>query len=158
MAPVQPASTGQLKGRLQTESLLLAKLLGEVAYDREDGTWFHVPNFILPPGWNKRSVEILIDIPHGVPGYPQVPPQWFWTDLDLKTSDGRPLRHFFRQGHRTEDKKYIDRGWGHYCAHLERGARWQPAAGGAWRRGHNLVTYVNMIRTILQDREEKRFG
>src|SRR5664279_4700196 len=79
--------TGLRKSRLQAEALLLAGRYGGVAYDKMDGAWLHVARFPLPRGWNKPSVEILIDIPVGVPGYPSVAPQWFWTDRDLRTEE-----------------------------------------------------------------------
>ena len=77
--------------RLKTEAIYLSQQFGSVRFDTESGTWFYVERFPISPGWNKTHIEVLIDIPHGTPGYPSVPPEWFWTDYDLRTSEGQPI-------------------------------------------------------------------
>lgn len=138
------------KSRLAAEAQLLARRYGEVAYDRQDGSWIHIARFPIPQGWNKPFVEILIDIPWGVPGYPTQAPTWFWTDRDLRTHEGRAIGHFFSAAGSTHaDREYLDKNWGHFCVHLR---EWRPSSGAAILNGHNLLTYMNLIDTVFRDR------
>jgi len=150
-ADLSPA--GRRKSRLRAELQLLAARYGTVNSDQRDGAWIYVPHFPLPRGWNKREVEILIDVPYGNPGYPHVPPEWFWTDRKLAASDGRPISHFFNQRSQNyrnyADRMYLDKGWGHFCVHL---TAWRPAAGLRLREGHTLLSYLDLIATIFRDR------
>jgi hypothetical protein len=135
-------------GRLQAEALLLSQRLGDVRFDTQSGTWFYVERFPISPGWNKSHVEILIDIPCGTPGYPSVPPEWFWTDHDIRTDTGQSIYHFFTRGP-SADKEHLDRGWGHFCIHL---IGWRPAGGTDLLSGHSLVSYLNLIAAVFRDR------
>lgn len=136
--------------RLQIEALHLARKYGAVNYDRQDGTWLHIDHFPVGPGWNKSFVELLLDIPHGTPGYPQVAPSWFWTDRDLMTSEGRPIQHFFISGSSHADAQHLEKGWGHFCVHVK---RWRPSSGHAITRGDSLLTYIELIRKVFHDRQ-----
>ncbi len=129
---------------------LIAARYGIVNSDQQDGQWVHVPNFRLPAGWNKREVEILIDVPYGNPGYPRVPPEWFWTDRDLRADDGRPIGHFFPEASSSyTDRMYVDKGWGHFCVHVP---GWRAANGIRLQDGHTLVSYLDLIAMIFRDR------
>jgi hypothetical protein len=129
---------------------MLGGRFGATAFDKEDGAWFHVAKFPLPRGWSKPAVEVLIDIPWGVPGYPVVPPQWFWTDKDLRTSVGQTIGHFFSAAGTTHaDREYLDKEWGHFCVHLR---AWRPLTGRGLAKGHNLLTYFRLIDTVFRDR------
>jgi hypothetical protein len=110
--------------RLQIEALYLARRYGETRYDRQDGTWLHIKRFPIGHGWNKLHVEILLDVPSGTPGYPQVAPTWFWTDCDLKTRDGQSINHFFTSRLSYADSQYLEKGWGHFCIHVQ---SWCPS-------------------------------
>lgn len=136
--------------RLKAEALLLSQRYGDVRFDTESGTWFYVEYFPLPAGWNKTHVELLIDIPHGTPGYPSVAPEWFWTDHDLRTDKGRLINHFFTRGP-SSDKVHLAQGWAHFCVHL---IGWRPAGGTDLLRGrgHSLVAYLDLIAAIFRDR------
>ena len=142
--------TGQRKERLKAEALHLGRRYGEIEYDREDGMWFHVKNFGLPPGWNKKSVNILIDIPAGNPGYPSVSPQWFWVDRLLRTDDGRAIGHFFAEaGTSHADSQYLANGWGHFCIHVD---AWRPSRTATFTNGHSLSNYLDLIDMVFRDR------
>lgn len=140
--------------RLEAEVLLLARRYGAVSYDRADGAWVYVERFPVPHGWNKSEVEILIDIPWSSPGYPSVAPEWFWTDRDLKTSDNHSIGHFFTAGTAAGNGEYLDRGWGHFCVHLN---EWRPAGASNPSSGHNLLSYLNLISMIFHDQRRLRF-
>lgn len=143
--------TGRRKSRLRAELQLLAARYGTVDSDQTDGAWVHIPRFPLPSGWNNREVEILIDVPYGNPGYPSVPPEWFWTDHDLRTSDGRTIGHFFTTGSSGYvDRAYLDRGWGHFCVHV---TAWRPSGGLRLQEGHTLLSYLDLIAAIFRDRK-----
>jgi Prokaryotic E2 family E len=134
--------------RLQYEAYFIGRKYGTVQIDRQDGTWAHVKKYYIPPGWNKKIVQILIDIPHETPGYPSVAPQWFWTDHDLRTIDGRPINHFFTQGGSFSDARYIKKGWGHFCIHLK---DWHPSADAS--KGHSLLSYLDLISLTFRDQK-----
>ena len=135
--------------RLQTEAVHLGHKFGTINYDRQDGTWLHIARFPLGPGWNKTFVELLLDVPHGTPGYPQVAPTWFWTDRDLRTQDGRSINHFFIGGSSYADNIHLDKGWGHFCVHVK---SWHPSSGFAITKGDSFLTYVELIRVVLHDK------
>jgi hypothetical protein len=140
---------GRRKARLKAEAGLLAPRYTGISFDQMDGAWLHVPRFPLPPGWSKQEVEILIDIPYGNPGYPAVAPQWFWTDLDLRTSGGKPINHFFSSASSHTSGEYLQKGWGHFCVHV---SEWHPASDRRIAEGHTLQSYLNLIATIFRDR------
>lgn len=140
-------ATRQRLSRLRAECILLTKKYGEARFDTQDGSWVYVPNFPIASGWNKSHVEILLDIPWGSPGYPSQAPQWFWTDSDLVTSDGRPISHFF-VGSETE-RDYIDKNWKHFCVHVK---AWRPAGASNLTAGHSLLSYTELISAIFRDR------
>lgn len=148
------SAAGRRRNRLQAEVQLLAQRYREVSFDRQDASWVHIGKFPVPGGWNRPQVEILIDVPHGNPGYPSVAPQWFWTDKDLTTADGRPVQHFFTSGGSSlADRGHLDKGWGHFCIHVN---SWHPASGLRLREGHNLLSYLDLIAAVFRDR--KRLG
>lgn len=136
--------------RLNTEALYLARKYGVVNYDRQDGTWLHIAHFPIGPGWNKTHVELLLDVPRGTPGYPQVAPTWFWTDRDLRTHDGRKVGHFFQEGSSHADHIHLDKGWGHYCVHVR---AWHPSSGLSITQGDSFLTYVELIRVVFHDKK-----
>jgi hypothetical protein len=146
-ADLSPA--GLRKSRLRAELQLIAARYGTVDSDKRDGAWVRVKHFPLPPGWSRDEVEILIDIPYGNPGYPRVPPQWFWTKKDLTTLNGQHIRHFFISGNHA-DRTYLEKGWGHFCVHV---LSWQPAGGLRLREGHTLVSFLDLIAAIFRDRK-----
>lgn len=146
-----PFTETQLRlGRLKAEAHLIAAKYGvNVNYDRTDGTWLHVARLPIPQGWNHPTVDILIDIAHGSPSYPQAAPDWFWTNRDLMTSDGRSINHFFSNA--QQDRKYWDKGFGHFCIHLQ---NWRPVQGPGFERGDNLLTYLGVIMQVFHDRKK----
>ena len=137
-------------GRLKAEAYMIAQRYGvNVRYDREDGTWLHVERLPLPTGWNRPTADILIDIPHGTPGYPQIAPEWFWTNRDLMLQNGRLISHFFNLGSQGVDEEHWRKGFGHFCVHLN---SWRPSAGLALERGDTLLSYLHIILQVFQDR------
>jgi len=136
-------------GRLETEALYLAQRYGSVNYDAQAGTWLYIERFPVGPGWDRTHVALLLDVPHGTPGYPQVSPTWFWTDRNLKTREGKPINHFFISASSHANPRYLEKGWGHFCVHVK---SWHPASGKNLLRGDSFLTYIELIRVILHDR------
>ncbi|MFF7637045.1 E2/UBC family protein [Kitasatospora sp. NPDC008050] len=144
-------AAGRRRSRLQAEVQLIAQHYREVNFDTKDASWLHVGRFPVPRGWNRPHVEILIDVPHGNPGYPSVAPQWFWTDRDLRTSDGRSIQHFFTSAdYSLADQSYLDKGWGHFCIHV---TSWHSSNGLRLREGHTLLSYLDLIAAVFRDRK-----
>jgi hypothetical protein len=137
----------RLLSRLQIEAIYLGKRFGAVNYDQEDGTWLQIVRFSIDSGWNKSHVSLLLDVPTG---YPQVAPKWFWTDIDLKTDRGTDIKHFFTAGSSHVDLQHRDKGWGHFCIHVQ---SWHPAPGRNLTQGDSLLTFVELIRTVFYDRQ-----
>lgn len=44
-----------------------------------------LPNMPLPSGWSKGTANVKFVVPNG---YPYAPPDCFWTDSDLRLSNG----------------------------------------------------------------------
>jgi hypothetical protein len=129
----------------EVQQLLLPRY-GAVRYDRMDATWVYIEQFPLGPGWSKFHVEILLDIPGGIPGYPYLPPKWVWMDRNLRTQDGRSIRHFFTSSEYA-DPHYVAKGWGHFCLYTN---GWKPAPDHALMYGDSLATYLELIRVLFQ--------
>ncbi len=137
--------------RLRAEaSYVINAFRVNVNYDTQQGKWFHIERLPLPSGWNNPTADILIDIPYGDPGYPQVAPEWFWTNWNLATKNGRSISHFFKIGQQGVDQQHWDKGWGHFCLHLE---SWRPRTGVEFDRGDYLVTYLQVIMQVFHDQK-----
>jgi hypothetical protein len=143
--------SGLRKSRLRAELHLLAARYGTVSMDQQDGAWVLVQHFPLPPGWSRGRIAILIDIPHGNPGYPHVAPDYFWTWRDLRTDDNRSISHFFTQAS-SVDRTYHDRGWGHFSVHVLPGG-WRAAGGSRLQDGSTLLSYLDLIACVFRDRK-----
>jgi hypothetical protein len=139
------------KSRLKTEALSIGQRYGgDIRWDQNAATWFYIGRFPIGPGWNKTHVAILLDIPSGTPGYPQVAPQWFWTDRDLATQSDRPIGHFFVEGTSYADRQHLDMGWGHFCIHVR---SWHPSRAGNILAGDSLLTYLELISLVFRDQK-----
>jgi hypothetical protein len=87
----------------------------------------------LPTGWSKKSTEIKFLTPVG---YPIARPDCFWTDNDLRLSNGNlPQNTAFNPIPNVLGNQL----W--FSWHL---ASWNP-------NNDNLLTYLNVIKRRLQD-------
>jgi hypothetical protein len=105
-----------------------------------DYTWLVIRRYPLPPGWNKTETQILILIP---PGYPQTPPDNFYTDLDLLLAGGA------RAEGGSDGPTYEGRQWQQFSWHFVDTADWQPHA--EIERGHNLLTFLDGVAQRLSE-------
>ncbi len=129
--------------RIFQEALLLARQFGEVDYDEEEGCWVYIPNFGLPVGWDRPQTGLLLALPSS---YPHIPPNGFYVDRFLRSSDGRRMDHYFEE--RSIHNPYADQGWGWFCIHLGQRS-WRPTADT--RYGDNLLKLTVLIRAILTE-------
>jgi len=118
-----------------------------VDYDDEELLWTRISGVEMPPSFNRKRVEILLDIP---PSYPDMPPEWFHLDKELRVR-GVPLEklttHYFPRG---DYASYASKGWAAYCVHLE---NWRPKVR-IWD-GDNFATVIAAIKAILWRIHEK---
>ncbi len=142
--------TNRRLGRLVTEKIHIEHKYRDVSIDEEAAKWVKLDFFPLPTGWNKTHTQIMIDIPNGTPGYPQVMPHWFWADKDLKVKDsnGREwdVDHFFE----TDNAK---RDFAHFCIHLN---QWQPGPGLMLPQGDSLLSFLAAIEVVFLDATKLR--
>ena len=133
--------------RIRLEVWLLAMAFGEANYDDTGFDWVELPHFTLPSDWNRKSTQLLIELPKS---YPQVGPDGFYMDKKLRDRRGRTPDHYFEEQGRYN--KYGHLGWAWFCLHQ------QPAHEGGWRatsdvlEGDSLINYVELIRAILSDK------
>lgn len=112
-----------------------------LVYDQVDfddlARWVHILEFDLPPGWDRETTGLLIEIP---PAYPATPPCDFFIDQKLKTKDGRTPEHYY------QDSKHKKQGWAWLCLHIK---GWEPRANVV--DGDNLLKVAQCIYTQLTE-------
>lgn len=93
-----------------------------------------IPDFQMPPGWDREKVTILFLAP---PGYPGAQPDCFWVEpVGIRLKDGQTPKN-------TNESSPIP----------EVGPRgtWFSWHVQGWNPNHNsLVTYLNIIRQRLK--------
>lgn len=99
-----------------------------------DGSYLiSVPNISLPAGWSKQTTTVLFIAPVG---YPLARPDCFWTDADLRLSNGGSPQNTGPNPIPNVTGNYFWFSW-----HL-----------GTWDANNdNLLTYLNVIKRRLQD-------
>ena len=98
----------------------------------DDGEWVIVHGFKLPPGYDRASTNVLVQIPAD---YPMVPPgvdSGVYIPLDVRFG-GRKLRSVYKRS---------AGGWGEWGWLCYKWIRWDPCSD-------NLVTLMEMIRAHL---------
>jgi hypothetical protein len=89
-------------------------------------------SFVLPPGYNRPSSDLLLRL-HA--GYPDVPPDMWWFDPAIHRADGRPIPQTELMEH------YLGRSWQRWSRHLP---------PGQWRSGiDGIESYLALIRREL---------
>jgi hypothetical protein len=128
--------------RILNEVAILAVAYGAVEFDEKAFSWVYIPRFPLPKGWNKRSTELLIELP---PTYPWTPPTAFHMDKGLRRY-GRSVAHYFEE---RDMSRYSRKGWAYFCLHVKECGRggWNPTDSVI--KGDNLLKYTELIRTVL---------
>ncbi len=139
-------------GRLETETIFLenSKRYGRVTFDTVNGAWVKIGRFPVGDQYNLRYVQILIDIPTHSPGYPQISPDWFWIDEDLRTKNGKEIKNLQFNDSIPQHQKYRMKGWAHFSFHLR---SWNPKSGRGteFTRGDSLVSFLRAIEGMFHD-------
>lgn len=86
-------------------------------------------NYKLPPGWNRESTELLVNVPAG---YPTTPLDNFYVASGLRLQSGA------MPGSYSEGQQYYDRTWGVFSVHIE--GEWSPS--NDLTGGDNILTYM----------------
>lgn len=100
--------------------------------------WVVVSRWHLPSGWSKPETRLLVLVPAG---YPITPPDNFYTDADLRLSDGR-------QPGSTSQSVQLGESWLQFSYHLESGD-WRPQAN--LLAGDNLLTFLVGVAARLTE-------
>jgi len=104
-----------------------------------DVEWVLIPDFPIPPGWNRERTRLLLFIPSG---YPEIPPDNFYVETGLRTASGE-MPHAYQ-----DSVSQIGENWGQFSWHVDVES-WRPAPDP--EAGHNLRTFVGMVRKRLSE-------
>ena len=90
------------------------------------------PNWLVPPGFDRDSADLLVRLPNG---YPDVPPDMWWFSPGIKLVNGRVAQA-------TEaTERHVGRDWQRWSRHFQ---------AGQWRSGiDGLESYLALIRHEL---------
>ena len=105
-----------------------------------DLSWFAIRRLPLPAGWSKIETSLLILLE---PGYPETPPDNFYTDADLTLAGGG------EPDAASGMLEHADQRWRVFSWHFEDTTEWQPHA--ELERGHNLLTYLLGVQQRLAE-------
>ena len=88
------------------------------------------PGWQLPPGLNVNRTDVLLRLSAG---YPDVAPDMWWTDPEVRRADGTPIPG-------TEVREQVlGRSWQRWSRHFQPG-QWQSGVDG-------LESYIALIRS-----------
>ena len=105
-----------------------------------DLSWFVIKRLPLPSGWSHAATAILILLP---PGYPETPPDNFYTEPDLTLAGGA------EPGNASGTLDLGGQRWRQFSWHFEDTNEWRPHA--EIERGHNLLTFVLGVQQRLAE-------
>jgi hypothetical protein len=131
---------GSQNYRLMTEVYALRMAYPRVTYDEDRFLWVCIHDFDLPPGFNKKQGELLIELNAN---YPFTPPKNFFLDRTVKTGRGESIEHYYPD---EQYNKYHDRGWAWFCVHIK---TWKVR--GDIMQSDNLLTAADLAYLTLQD-------
>ena len=123
--------------RILQEIELLRNEYGDLEYG-PDGNWILFKKFKVPPGWNQKYTELLVNIP---PGYPSTPPDNFFVPYGFKLASGQQTDAY------TEAPLFLGRRWGQFSYHAD--GEWNPTENVF--DGDNLLSF--MLKVIDRLRE-----
>lgn len=134
-----------MEERIQNEIALLKRLYPDIKCG-EKLDWVLIPQLVLPTErFNKPTTRILFRIPAG---YPQVGPDNFFVDLDLRLKDGSCPPAFNANSQSSSGAAPISGDWGWFSWHPN---AWRPAA--TIDGGDNLTGFVRTINLCLRGEE-----
>jgi len=137
---IPPYIRGSNEERFQLEIYLLEQVFGSIEYDHDNRLWVYIPNFNIPPGYNKNTSKLLIELSRN---YPFSPPTNFFLDRTIGTRNGKSIEHYYPD---RSSNKYYDKGWAWFSVHIQ---RWKVKDD--IMRSDNLLTSVDIAYLTLQD-------
>ena len=94
-----------------------------------------IPDFRLPPGWNRDATTVYFIVPVG---YPQAKPDSFWTDPGLTLASGGPPQNATPAGNQLPG--------------LPPGVLWFSWHANSWNPNTDtLTTYTKLIAGRFQE-------
>lgn len=118
-----------METRIEEEVALLKEAFpGAVA----DGLWVRVPNYSLPAGWSRSTVDVAFLVPQGYPG---TPPYGLYVPSDLQFN-GSPPDNFQPS---APQQPPFPGPWG-ILSWQPQQEHWRP--GASPNGGHNLVSWA----------------
>ena len=92
-----------------------------------------MPRWQLPEGLDQAEADLLVRLS---PGYPDVPPDMWWFDPEVRRADGRPLPNT------DVRERHLGRTWQRWSRHF---------SGEQWKSGLDcLESYLALIRQDLE--------
>jgi hypothetical protein len=131
---------GSQNYRLMTEVYALGMAYSQVTYDKDSFLWVCIHDFELPPGFNKKQSELLIELNAN---YPFTPPKNFFLDRTVRTRRGENIEHYYPD---EQYNKYHGKGWAWFCVHIK---SWKVR--GDIMQSDNLLTAADLAYLNLQD-------
>jgi hypothetical protein len=120
--------------RVEAEVALLRLRYARVDVAPDD-TWVIVREVVIPDGWDRRAVDVLIVIP---PGYPVTPPDNFFVPQGLRLGSGASIQNY------SEPVSILAQSWGQFSFHCQ---DWVPSPTPA--DGDNLLTVMIFVEHRL---------
>jgi hypothetical protein len=126
--------------RLQKELELLKQRYPELVF-LEEGMWVQIPNFPLPDGWNRKTSDVVFQIP---PQYPGGPPYGILVPAGIQFKGTRPQNYT----EPSDVRPPFEGEWGKFS--------WQPS-DGQWNptadifSGSNLINWVEGFRQRFKE-------
>jgi Prokaryotic E2 family E len=126
--------------RTIAEIELLSTHYGNVCFDQDDPSVVLIEQFPLPPGYNRRSCELVIDLGKS---YPELSPQDWYINRGLRKY-GRSISHYYENG--FSGKKFCEDGYAWCSFHLK---GWRPHPYSVIT-GDNLLTATDSFYHFLK--------
>lgn len=99
--------------------------------------WTLFRDFPLPPGWNRKSTDVLVLVPAG---YPTTPPDNFYVRNGLRVESGALPANY------AEAQDVLGESWAQFSYHAQ---EWAPTDDP--RDGDSLVTFMIAVRRRLME-------
>ena len=126
--------------RRRAEFELLAAIVPGLRHG-PDYDWIIAPAVLLPPGWNKTTVEVLTFFPGG---YPETAFDNFYVVRGLKLASGANPGNFSEEGRQHEGQT-----WDNFSWHIEDNLQWKAKA--RIQDGSNILDWWRSVQKRLQE-------
>lgn len=104
----------------------------------QDYDWVMIPDFCLPPGYNRVSTKLLFLIPAA---YPHAAPDCFYVEPGLRLSNGNMPANY-----NEEMSVPVEGRWGYFSWHAE---TW--LAADEINNGDNFLTFLRAVNLRLRE-------